>query len=41
MDKNSTSTPETSLFDGAAWFDPIETGVRERIRGFIEPAFPK
>jgi hypothetical protein len=36
MDKNSTATPEASLFDGTAWFDPIEAGVRERIRGFIE-----
>jgi transposase-like protein len=36
MEKNSTGTPEASLFDGTAWFDPIETGVRDRIRGFIE-----
>ena len=36
MEKNSTGTPETSLFDGTAWFDLIEAGVRERIRGFIE-----
>jgi transposase-like protein len=36
MEKNSTGTPGTSLFDGTAWFDPIETGVRDRIRGFIE-----
>ncbi|MGH9485629.1 MAG: IS256 family transposase [Terriglobales bacterium] len=36
MEKNSTATPEASLFDGAAWFDPIEAGVRERMRGFIE-----
>ncbi|MGC8537319.1 MAG: transposase, partial [Rhizomicrobium sp.] len=36
METNSTATPESSLFDGAAWFDPIETGVRDRIRGFIE-----
>jgi len=36
MEKNSTGTPEGSLFDGTAWFDPIETGVRDRIRGFIE-----
>ena len=36
MEKNSTGTPEASLFDGTAWFDPIEAGVRERIRGFIE-----
>ena len=36
MEKNSTGTPETSLFDGTAWFDPIEAAVRERVRGFIE-----
>ena len=36
MEKNSTATPETNTFDGTAWFDPIETGVRERIRGLIE-----
>ena len=36
MEKNSTGTPEASLFDGTAWFDPIEMGVRERVRGFIE-----
>ncbi|MGC9271577.1 transposase, partial [Acidiphilium sp.] len=36
MEQNSTAKPEASLFDGAAWFDPIETGVRDRIRGFIE-----
>lgn len=36
MEQNSISTPEASLFDGATWFDPIETGVRDRICGFIE-----
>jgi putative transposase len=36
MEKNSTATPSGSLFDGSAWFDPIEAGVRERMRGFIE-----
>ena len=36
MGKNCTVTPEANLFDGTAWFDPIETGIRERIRGFIE-----
>lgn len=25
---------ETFLFDN--WFDPIEAGLRERVRGFIE-----
>jgi putative transposase len=33
---NSTSTPEASLFDRAAWFDPIEAGERDRIFGFIK-----
>ena len=28
------STASSQLFDD--WFDPIETGVRERVRGFIE-----
>jgi len=27
------------LFAGEAWFDPIEAGIRERIRGFIEALF--
>ncbi|MGC8537355.1 MAG: IS256 family transposase, partial [Rhizomicrobium sp.] len=36
MEKNSTGTPEASLFDGTAWFDPIEAGLRDRIRVFIE-----
>ena len=39
MEKNSTVAPEGSLFDGTAWFDPIEAGLRERIRGFIETMF--
>ena len=26
----------TPLFAGAAWFDPIEAGIRERVRGFIQ-----
>src|SRR3954467_5844416 len=28
-----------SLFAGETWFDPIEAGIRERIRGFIEALF--
>jgi transposase-like protein len=37
MDKDSTERPaEAALFAGEAWFDPIEAGLRERIRGFIE-----
>ena len=31
MEKNSTAMPKASLFDGAAWFEPIEAGVRERM----------
>jgi putative transposase len=36
---NQDSTTESkgaALFAGAAWFDPIEAGLRGRIRGFIE-----
>ena len=37
MDKDSTKgTAEPALFAGEAWFDPLEAGLRERIRGFIE-----
>ncbi len=36
MQKDSTATPEARLFDGADWFDPIEAGIRDRMRGFIE-----
>src|SRR5215203_4043939 len=37
MDKDSsTDAGEPALFAGAAWFDPIEAGLRGRIRGFIE-----
>ena len=36
MEENSTPTPTADVFAGAAWFDPIETGLRERMRGFIE-----
>ena len=37
MDKNSSKGPgEQVLFAGEAWFDPIETGVRGRIRSLIE-----
>jgi len=35
MEKNST-TDAVPLFSGEAWFDPIEAGLRERIRGFLE-----
>jgi putative transposase len=36
MEKSSTATPAAGVFDGPAWFDPIEAGLRERMRGFIE-----
>jgi putative transposase len=38
MEQDSTTTPAEGLepFSGEAWFDPIEAGVRERVRGFIE-----
>jgi putative transposase len=38
MDEHITTTEadSTELFEGEAWFDPIEAGIRERVRGFIE-----
>ena len=38
MEETSTKTGAdgTALFAGEAWFDPIEAGIRERVRGFIE-----
>ena len=38
MEQGSTmgEAADTGLFAGAAWFDPIEAGIRERVRGFIE-----
>ncbi len=38
MEETSTKTQAdgTMLFAGDAWFDPIEAGIRERVRGFIE-----
>lgn len=38
MDENSTTrdTDGTALFASESWFDPIETSIRERVRGFIE-----
>src|SRR5689334_22791903 len=39
MGDDSTTTQAATLFTGEAWFDPIETGIRERIRGFIEALF--
>src|SRR3954452_12053887 len=42
MGDDSTTTQAAqaaSLFAGEAWFDPIEAGIWERIRGFIEALF--
>ena len=38
MEETSTKTQAdgTALFTGGAWFDPIEAGIRDRVRGFIE-----
>ena len=36
MDRNSTTPDATELFAGEAWFDPIEAGLRDRVRSFIE-----
>ena len=36
MDEDSSKLEPPPLFAGEAWFDPIEAGLRERIRGFIE-----
>ena len=38
MEENSTKTQAdgTILFAGEAWFDPIEAGIRDRVRGFIQ-----
>ena len=38
MGRNSTTNAAngTALFTGEAWFDPIEAGIRDRVRGFIE-----
>lgn len=33
-----TMESDATLFLGEAWFDPIEAGIREQIRGFIEGA---
>jgi len=40
METDSTKSPsdaaEGNIFPGENWFDPLEEGVRSRIRGFIE-----
>ena len=42
MEEISTRTAagSTELFAGEAWFDPIEAGIRERVRGFIQELWP-
>jgi hypothetical protein len=35
MGKDSRDLPGKALLD-AAWFDPIEVMIRDRVRGFIE-----
>ena len=37
MTNSTTTVDDGTLFLGEAWSDPIETGIRDRIRGFIEP----
>jgi transposase-like protein len=37
MDEDSGKVPATgAVFDGDAWFDPLEAGIRGRVRGLIE-----
>jgi hypothetical protein len=36
--KAAVEAAEATLFLGDDWFDPLESGVRTRIRGFIEDA---
>ena len=38
MEQGSTTSDAggTGLFAGEAWFDPIEAGIRDRVRGFIQ-----
>ena len=33
---STTTVDDGTLFLGEAWSDPIEAGIRDRIRGFIE-----
>lgn len=35
-DSTKTQADGAMLFAGDAWFDPIEAGIRDRVRGFIE-----
>ena len=38
MEENSTKAQAagTLLFAGEVWFDPIETGIRDKVRGLIQ-----
>ena len=36
MEQDSTTLEAAGLFASEAWFDPIEAGIRERVRGFIQ-----
>ena len=37
MEEHNTTTADgTGLFASEAWFDPIEAGIRDRVRGFIQ-----
>ena len=38
MEEHNTTTAADggALFAAKAWFDPIEAGIRDRVRGFIE-----
>ncbi len=38
MEENSTKMDADGrpLFAGDAWFDPIEAGIRDKVRGFIQ-----
>ena len=38
MEQNNTKMEAdgTALFAGEAWFDPIEAGIRDQVRGFIQ-----
>ncbi len=36
QDSTKTESNGAMLFAGEAWFDPIEAGIRDRVRGFIE-----
>ena len=39
--KATAEAAEGTLFLGDDWFDPLESGVRTRIRGFIEELRPR